>query len=88
MEVIPLGCDHLPPPDLDAAEELLGGLGVGGEYLLSVGTLEPRKNLPRLLEAYSLARSRLPEAWPLVLVGPRGWGPGASRARASSLPEV
>jgi len=76
VEVIPLGCDHLPPPDLDAAEELLGGLGVGGEYLLSVGTLEPRKNLPRLLEAYGLARPRLPEAWPLVLVGPGGWGPG------------
>jgi glycosyltransferase involved in cell wall biosynthesis len=76
VRVIPLGCDHLPPPDFVAAEELLGRLGVGGEFLLSVSTLEPRKNLPRLLDAYERARSRLPDEWPLVLVGPKGWGPG------------
>lgn len=42
------------------------------EFLLFVGTLEPRKNLPRLLEAYTLAnrRASLP---PLVLVGAPGW---------------
>src|SRR6202035_1285884 len=32
------------------------------------------KNLGRLFEAYSLARSLLPEPWPLVVVGPPGWG--------------
>jgi glycosyltransferase involved in cell wall biosynthesis len=36
--------------------------------------LEPRKNLPRLLAAYRAARPRLPEPWPLVVVGPAGWG--------------
>lgn len=44
-------------------------------YLLFVGTLEPRKNLPGLLTAYAdlLAADRqLP---PLVLAGPAGWGP-------------
>lgn len=42
------------------------------EFLLFVGTLEPRKNLPRLLEAYALAcrQASLP---PLVLVGAPGW---------------
>lgn len=68
------GCDHLPSPDRPAAAELLGRLGVTGPYLLSVGTLEPRKNLPRLFEAYARARPSLPEPWPLVLVGPAGWG--------------
>jgi glycosyltransferase involved in cell wall biosynthesis len=48
-------------------------LGVGGEFLLSVGTLEPRKNLRRLLEAYGAARSQLPEDWPLLVIGPTGW---------------
>ena len=74
VRVIALGCDHLPPPDLAGSQELLERLGVEGEFLLSVSTLEPRKNLSRLLEAYELARARLPDPWPLVLVGPRGWG--------------
>jgi glycosyltransferase involved in cell wall biosynthesis len=74
VRVIPLGCDHLPPPDLAASQGLLDRLGVEGEFLLSVSTLEPRKNLPRLLEAYELARARLPDPWPLVMVGPQGWG--------------
>jgi glycosyltransferase involved in cell wall biosynthesis len=79
VSVIPLGCDHLPAPDFSATSQLLGRLGVQGEYLLSVCTLEPRKNLPRLLEAYALVRDRLPDPWPLVVVGPSGWGPGIER---------
>lgn len=78
VSVIPLGCDHLPAPDVARASELLGRLGVRGEYLLSVCTLEPRKNLSRLIEAYRLARDRLPQPWPLVVVGPSGWGRGRS----------
>jgi glycosyltransferase involved in cell wall biosynthesis len=76
--VIEEGCDHLPPPDPVAAHALLGRLGVAGPYLLSVSTLEPRKNLPRLLAAYDAARPRLPEPWPLVVVGPAGWGPSVA----------
>ena len=43
-----------------------------GEYLLSVSTLEPRKNLNRLLQAY--VRSGV--TVPLKIVGPKGWGDG------------
>lgn len=76
VEVIPEGLDHLAPPDQEAAAELLESLGIppGGGYLLTVGTLEPRKNLSRLVEAYSRICHQLPERWPLVVVGPRGWG--------------
>jgi glycosyltransferase involved in cell wall biosynthesis len=74
VEVVEEGCDHLPPPDHGRATALLEWLGVGGEYLLAVGTLEPRKNLARLLEAYERARRSLPNRLPLVVVGPRGWG--------------
>jgi glycosyltransferase involved in cell wall biosynthesis len=70
------GADHLPPPDDTAAAELLGSLSVEGDFLLSVGTLEPRKNLPRLGEAYARARPMLAAPIPLVVVGPTGWGPG------------
>ncbi len=75
--VVEEGCDHLAPPDHDGAAKLLADLGVpgGGGYLLTVSTVEPRKNLPRLLDAYARARPRLPEPWPLLVVGPAGWGP-------------
>jgi glycosyltransferase involved in cell wall biosynthesis len=44
--------------------------GLRRPYVLSVGTVEPRKNLPTLVEAFSdLARAGLD----LVLVGPDGW---------------
>lgn len=83
ITVIPMGSDHLPPPDLAAASALLARLGVTGPFLLSVGTLEPRKNLVRLVEAYGRIRGSLPEPWPLVLVGPSGWG-----ERVTSAPGV
>ncbi|MHB1924402.1 MAG: glycosyltransferase family 4 protein [Acidimicrobiales bacterium] len=75
-EVIEHGADHLPPPDTERTAGLLGRLGIGGPFLLSVGTLEPRKNLSGAMAGYTRARSRLPEPWPLLVVGPAGWGPG------------
>jgi glycosyltransferase involved in cell wall biosynthesis len=75
VEIVEEGADHLPPADRAAATKLLSRLGVTGEFLLTVSTLEPRKNLHRLLEAYRVARPRLPEPWPLVVCGPVGWGP-------------
>jgi len=74
VTVIPMGSDHLPPPDLAAAASHLARLGIDGPFLLSVGTLEPRKNQPRLISAYGSIRRSLPGEWPLVLVGPSGWG--------------
>jgi glycosyltransferase involved in cell wall biosynthesis len=61
------------------ADSTLAGMGISRPYALAVGTLEPRKNLARLLEAWTLARGDL-EGWTLVIAGPPGWGPG--------LPEV
>jgi glycosyltransferase involved in cell wall biosynthesis len=74
ITVIPMGSDHLPPPDAAAAAAHLDQLGVHGPFLLCVGTLEPRKNLQRLIEAYGSIRDSLPGPWPLVMVGPSGWG--------------
>lgn len=44
--------------------------GLPGEFILFVGTLEPRKNLARLLQALE----SIPDAPPLVVVGMEGWG--------------
>jgi len=72
--VIEEGADHLPTADTTGAGAVLRSIGVTTPYLLTVSTLEPRKNLHRLMEAYGLAREQLPEPWPLVVVGPQGWG--------------
>ena len=66
---------RLPPAILEqpqaATATLIGkaaGLHIGG-YFLFTGTIEPRKNLPRLIEAFLASASRRR----LVLVGPDGW---------------
>lgn len=74
VRVVPHGVDHLPPPDEAGATALLERAGVGEGFLLAVGTLEPRKNLGRVVRAYALARGDLEGARTLVVVGPRGWG--------------
>jgi glycosyltransferase involved in cell wall biosynthesis len=75
VTVVPSGADHLPAPDAMAAETLLRRAGVGEEFLLTVGTLEPRKNLDRLVQAFGRVRGSLPGPWSLLIVGPDGWGP-------------
>jgi len=50
------------------------------DYFLSVGTLEPRKNLKRLIEAFSKLPARtVPAGTQLVIVGPVGWGESLSK---------
>jgi glycosyltransferase involved in cell wall biosynthesis len=47
---------------------------IEGDYLLYLGTLQPRKNLVRLIEAFQLALAFLPQPGPkLVIAGPPGW---------------
>ena len=41
--------------------------------MLCTGTLEPRKNLPRLIEAFAALPHALRDRFDLVLVGARGW---------------
>jgi glycosyltransferase involved in cell wall biosynthesis len=62
-------------------------LGLPDRFLLYLGTLEPRKNLVRLLEAYALLRRmRGPtETPPLVLAGGKGWYYDEILSRVSAL---
>jgi glycosyltransferase involved in cell wall biosynthesis len=48
-------------------------LNLPAQYLLFVGTYEPRKNITGLLDAYHLLLADLPDLPPLVLAGRRGW---------------
>ena len=56
-------------------------------FVLAVGTLEPRKNLPRMVEAYASLPSALRDGHPLVVVGARGWRTAATLESLRSLGE-
>jgi alpha-1,3-rhamnosyl/mannosyltransferase len=58
-----------------AAADRFGPAGPAreGDYVLAVGTLEPRKNLPRLIEAYAGLPEAVRAGRPLLLAGAVGW---------------
>lgn len=63
--------DHFRPPERAALEAFRAQKGLPERFVLYVGTLEPRKNLTTLLEAYAtVARSH--DA-PLIVGGGKGW---------------
>jgi len=81
--VTPLGYDAavyrpLPKDDVTAFRQREG---LPERFWLFIGTLEPRKNLPLLLEAYA----QLPpsERLPLILAGGKGWGTAEIEAAIS-----
>lgn len=58
----------------DEVKPGLSELGLNpGEYILSVGTLEPRKNLNTLFTAYASLSTDLRRRFPLVVAGMNGW---------------
>ncbi len=63
----------LPPVEVSA---VLKRLQLPPRYLLSVGTIEPRKNMLTLLRAYCAMPQALRSDWPLLLVGGWGWNAG------------
>ncbi len=52
---------------------ILAQLGLPPQYLLYLGTIEPRKNVLRLMQAYCALPESLRTRWPLLLVGGWGW---------------
>lgn len=67
--VVPLGVSALPEADPARGHDLAGGK----RYLLALGTVEPRKDLPLLVDAFDLIAAEDPEIR-LVIAGPHGWG--------------
>jgi glycosyltransferase involved in cell wall biosynthesis len=57
----------------DTARKRLKAKGVTEPYLLFVGTLEPRKNLRGLLEAFRMLKERNGFTGKVVVVGMKGW---------------
>jgi alpha-1,3-rhamnosyl/mannosyltransferase len=63
----------LGPVAGEEVARVLRQLNLPPRYLLYLGTIEPRKNLLMLLEAYCALPDRVRSRWPLLLVGGWGW---------------
>lgn len=72
IDVIPLApsSNYHAVPDRKAARRRVGKY-TRRDFVLCVGTIEPRKNIPVLLRAFGIVRERRPLA--LVIAGGRGW---------------
>lgn len=75
--VIPCAIEHsVYRPDYSKAEieKTKEQYGIDGNYILYLGTLEPRKNIPLLIKSYYILKNRCMHDMPqLVLAGKKGW---------------
>jgi glycosyltransferase involved in cell wall biosynthesis len=72
------------PADPQEIQRVRGLHGLDRPYILWTGTMEPRKNLPRLLHAFG----KLAPEMDLVLVGPKGWKENIERLLAGQRPDI
>ncbi len=86
VHVTPYAADPIyRPMDRRAAQRAVRSrLGVPSPYVLSVGVLQPRKNLPRLVRAYNRAARDFPHR--LVIVGKEGWAGEELRQAVAQAP--
>nr|WP_122013293.1 glycosyltransferase family 1 protein [Maliibacterium massiliense] len=89
IAIVPCGVDldvFKPAEDAAAVAAVQEKYGIWGDYFLYLGTLEPRKNIERLVEAYARYRARCAgEPARLVLAGRKGWLYDTIFARVEAL---
>jgi glycosyltransferase involved in cell wall biosynthesis len=75
VRVVHLGCDHamFRPAESEAVAYFRHRRQLPEKFVLFVGSIEPRKNIARLLEAYGALPADLRAEYPLVLAGFAGW---------------
>lgn len=74
--VVPCGVDlnkFRPCENHELITQVKSSLGIHGDYFLYLGTIEPRKNLERLINAYYIFAKRIKNPPKLVLAGGKGW---------------
>ena len=83
ISVVPLGVDDRYFERFDALQkrEVVRRLRLPEQFYLFVGTIQPRKNLERLLDAHAALPMVRQRETPLVIVGRHGWGCEALVAR-------
>lgn len=71
VKVVYLGLKNLSMNE--PSEKELSEFGVNKKFILFVGTLQPRKNITRLIEAFSKLSDNLKDEHQLVVIGKKGW---------------
>lgn len=76
ITVIPLAVDNVyfNPVDEDEKRRALGKYNLKPGYFLFIGTLQPRKNLGRVIEAFLRLPEEIRYDYPLIIAGRAGWG--------------
>lgn len=76
ITVTPLGVDerYFERIDFASKAEIIERYNLPEQFYLFVGTLQPRKNVERLLDAHAALPASLQKEIPLVIVGRAGWG--------------
>jgi len=62
-----------PITDKEALEAVRRRYGINKNVILFVGNLEPRKNLPKLFEAYYILKEKIGKDYEIVVCGERKW---------------
>lgn len=75
ITAIPLGVseDYFKPIAQEDKNKVLNQYQLRPGYFISVGTLQPRKNVERIIQAHALLPSSVRTEHPLVVVGQNGW---------------
>ncbi len=71
-----------PQPEIDAVRKKFG---IVKPYILHTGTLEPRKNIAGILNAYTKLSPQVRESFSLVLAGGKGWLDREIKAQLDTL---
>ncbi|MCM8833544.1 MAG: glycosyltransferase family 4 protein [Candidatus Omnitrophica bacterium] len=75
-----------PIEDYEKIENFKKKYGIYGKYLLFVGAIEPKKNIPKLIDAFIIVKEKFPEL-KLVLCGKIGWKAEIFYKKMKDLPE-
>lgn len=76
VRVVPCGVDlerFYPIEDTSKIDVVKKKFNITSDYFLYIGTIEPRKNLTRLIEGYSIFAKKYPDCPKLVMAGGKGW---------------
>ena len=75
ISVVPMGVDNrFRPATVEERRRVMATYELTAPYILTVGTIEPRKNLARVVRAFAQARRRYQLPHQLLIVGKPGWG--------------
>ncbi len=75
VSVVPLGVDQRYFEKIDEENKagVLKKLGLPSRFFLFIGTLQPRKNVERVIDAHATLPLEVQQEFPMVVVGRAGW---------------